>query len=160
MLTVLSFGWSLFVLLFRILPTPFPILWWLYQFHRLQLESPSLSCSIGYQFHSFHLPSFYAVINQDGKVCFVLTITKSGRLEEIKWSVCISKSQRILCISFSRTDAGLYLHHLFTWSNLNIFHSSQWINLPYPVVSTLKLSLHGYATFAYYVIGCFFSITT
>ena len=30
---------------------------------------------------------------------FLLTITRSGLLAEIKWSVCISKSQRIICAS-------------------------------------------------------------
>ena len=35
---------------------------------------------------------------------FLLTIARSGRLAEIGWSVCNSKSQRSLCISFSRTE--------------------------------------------------------
>ena len=50
---------------------------------------------------------------------FLLIITRSGHLAGIRWSVCISKSQRSLCFSFSRTDSGLYLYHLFVWSNLN-----------------------------------------
>ena len=45
-------------------------------------------------------------------------------------SVCISKSQRSLCVSFSRTDSGLCIYHLFVWSNLNFLHNSRWINLP------------------------------
>ena len=36
---------------------------------------------------------------------FLLTITRSGLLTGIRWSVCISKSQRILRISFSRMDS-------------------------------------------------------
>ena len=40
---------------------------------------------------------------------FLLIIIRSGRLAEIRWSVCISKSQRSLCISFSRTDSGLFI---------------------------------------------------
>ena len=37
---------------------------------------------------------------------FLLTITKSGLLTAIKWSICISQSLRILCLSLSRTDSG------------------------------------------------------
>ena len=44
---------------------------------------------------------------------FLLTITRSGRLAEIRWSVRISKSRRILCVSFSKTDSGLCIYHLF-----------------------------------------------
>ena len=53
---------------------------------------------------------------------FLLTVTS--------WSVCISKSQRILCISFSNTDSELCIYHLFIWSNLNFLHNSQWITMP------------------------------
>ena len=61
---------------------------------------------------------------------FLLIIIRSGCLVEIRWSVCISKSQRSLCVSFSRKDAGLCTNHLLVWSNLNFLHSSQWITLP------------------------------
>ena len=54
---------------------------------------------------------------------FLLTITKSGRLAESRWSICISKYQRGLCISFSRTDSRLCIYHLFIWSS-NFLHSS------------------------------------
>ena len=33
-------------------------------------------------------------------------------------------------MSFSRTDAGLCMYHLFVWSNSNLLHISQWITLP------------------------------
>ena len=46
---------------------------------------------------------------------FLLTITWSSNLAENKWSVCISKFKRILCVSFSRTDSGLCIYHLFVW---------------------------------------------
>ena len=39
----------------------------------------------------------------------------SGRLAEIR---CIWKSQRILCVSFSRMNSWLCIYHLFVWSNL------------------------------------------
>ena len=59
---------------------------------------------------------------------FFLIITRSG----IRWSVCISKSLRILCVSFSRRDSGLCKNHLFAWSsfNFNFLHNSQWITFP------------------------------
>ena len=79
------------------------------------------------------------MVCQDGKVhfsssslffFFFLTITRSGRLANIKWSVCISKFQRSLCLSFSNTDSGLCICYLFIQSNFNFLHSSQWITFP------------------------------
>ena len=61
---------------------------------------------------------------------FLLTITRSGRLVEMTWFVCISKSQRILCVSFSTTGSRLSIYLLFVWSNLNFLHNSQMITLP------------------------------
>ena len=43
---------------------------------------------------------------------------------------CILKSHRSLCKSFSQTDGGLCIYHLFVWSNWNFLHISQWITLP------------------------------
>ena len=60
---------------------------------------------------------------------FLLRITRSGRLAGIRWSVSILKSQRILSVSFSRTDSGLCIYHLFVWWNFNFLHSSQWITI-------------------------------
>ena len=98
-----------------------------YQVHQLQLVSPSFSCSIFFSillqslgtYLSFH---FLSVLPCDQPKCQslqfgrLLTMTSSGRLAEIKWSVSISKSQRILCVSFSKTDSW-FIHHLFEWSN-------------------------------------------
>ena len=53
------------------------------------------------------------------QVLFLLTITRSDHLADIKWFICISKSQTNLCVSFSLTDSKLYIYHLFVWSNLN-----------------------------------------
>ena len=50
---------------------------------------------------------------------FLLIVTRSGRLAEIRWSVCISKSQRSFCISFSKTNSGLCIYILFIWPNFN-----------------------------------------
>ena len=61
---------------------------------------------------------------------FLLIIIRSGLLAWIRWSVCMLKSHRSLCESFSRTGAGLYIYHLFVWSNWNFLHISLWITLP------------------------------
>ena len=85
------------------------------------------------------------MVSQDSKVhnsasSFLLLITtRFGCQAEIKQSVCISKSLRSLCISFSRTDSGLCIYHWFVWSNFNFLHNSQWINLAHPDVSSLIL---------------------
>ena len=60
---------------------------------------------------------------------FWLIIIRSGLLAEIRWFICMTKSYRSLCVSFSRTDAGLCIYHLFVWSNYNFLHISQWITL-------------------------------
>ena len=61
---------------------------------------------------------------------FLLIIIRSGLLDAIRWSVCMSKYHRSLCVLFSRTGAGLCIYHLFVWSNLNFLLISQSITLP------------------------------
>ena len=61
---------------------------------------------------------------------FWLIIIRSGLLAGISWSVCMLKSHRSLCVSFSRTGAGLCIYHLLVESNLNFVHISRWITLP------------------------------
>ena len=61
---------------------------------------------------------------------FLLIIIKFGLLAGIRWSVCMLKSHRSLCESFSKTGAGLCIYHLLVWSNLNFLHISQWITWP------------------------------
>ena len=64
-------------------------------------------------------------------VCFFLSIkTRSGLLAKIGWSIFIRKSQRILCVLFSRTVSGLCMYPLSVWSNFSFLHNSQWINIP------------------------------
>ena len=60
---------------------------------------------------------------------FLLIIIRSGLLGGIRWSVCMLKSYRRLCVSFSWTGAGLCIYHLLVWSHLNFLHISQWITL-------------------------------
>ena len=61
--------------------------------------------------------------------------TSSGRLVKIKWFVYMSKSQRSLCVSFSGTDVGLCIYHLFVWSNFNILHNCGSLYSPCRVLS-------------------------
>ena len=96
----------------------------------------SLARSV-YLFFLFTFFQFYSVVNRDSEVdnftnsfFFLLIIIRSGLLAEIRWSVCMSKSHRSLCVSFSRTSARLWIYHLLVWSNLNFLHISQWITLP------------------------------
>ena len=79
---------------------------------------------------------FLSVLHQDGKFLwitssfFLLFNTKPCLcLTGIKWSTCISKSQRILYVSLSGTDSGLWMYHLAVWSNFNFLHNSQGITL-------------------------------
>ena len=48
-------------------------------------------------------------------------------------SVCISKSQRILCISFSRADSGLYMYHSVEWVIFFLLQKFK-VRSPYPPV--------------------------
>ena len=61
---------------------------------------------------------------------FLLIIIRSGLLVEIRWAICMSKSHWSLCVSFSRTDAGLCIYHLFVLSISNFLNISQCITLP------------------------------
>ena len=58
------------------------------------------------------------------------------------------KSERNIRVSFSRTDSGLFIYHLFVWLNFNLWHNSQLITLPtqsclvlYPFCANLPYSL-------------------
>ena len=87
---------------------------------------------------SFFSLSFRCIVGSAGTakstilqiLFFLLIIMTSGLLAGIRWSVCMLKSHRSLCESFSRTGAGLCIYHLFVWSNWNFLHISQWITLP------------------------------
>ena len=79
-----------------------------------------------------------------------LSITIRGHhpdlLVGIRWSICISKPQRILCVSFSRTDSSLCVYHLVVWSNFN----SQC--LTFSIQSRLLLLLCEFAYYHYFKI--------
>ena len=71
---------------------------------------------------------------------FLLIIIKSGLLTGIRGWVCMSKSHRSLCVSFSWTGAGLCIYHLLAWSNWNFLHISQWI----PLLTQSCLALYSF----------------
>ena len=56
----------------------------------------------------------------------LLIIIRSDLLAGIRRSVCMLKSHRSLCVSFSRTGAGFCIYHLLVWSNFNFLHISQY----------------------------------
>ena len=68
---------------------------------------------------------------------FLVIIIRSGLLVGMRWFVCMLKSHRSLCVSFSRTGAGLCIYHLLIWSNINFLHISQWITLATQLCLTL-----------------------
>ena len=85
------------------------------------------SCKVDVLISLFTFFRFYSMVSRDSKVdnfadfvflLLLLIIIRSGLLAEIWWSVCMSKSHRSLCVSFSRTDAGLCIYHLLAWSKL------------------------------------------
>ena len=52
---------------------------------------------------------------QDSNFLSLLINTRFCHLVGIEWFVCVSKSQRILCVLFSRTDSSLCIYHLVVW---------------------------------------------
>ena len=68
----------------------------------------------------------YSGVHRDSKVAnfayflfLLLIIIRSVLLAGVMGSVCMLNSHRSLCVSFSRTGAGLCIYHLFVWSNWN-----------------------------------------
>ena len=140
---MLSFGWSPLVCQLPSPPVSFIIL-----LVTVPKAPMTIDIIVTFMFHSFsillqgrstypsfHIPSvlFYCWVRQENrqlcKFFFSIIIIRCGLLTEIRWSVCMSKSHWSLCVSFSWTDAGLWIYHLFVWLNLNSFNISQWITL-------------------------------
>ena len=68
---------------------------------------------------------------------FLFIITRSGLLTGIMWSICISKSLRMLCVSFFRIDSGLCIYHLVAWLNVNFL--CNFLSITFPTQSCLVL---------------------
>ena len=49
----------------------------------------------------------------------------------------VCQNPREVCVTFSRTDVGQCIYHLFVRSNRNFLYNSQWI--PFPTLSCLDL---------------------
>ena len=78
-------------------------------------------------------------------------ITMSVRLAEIRWSVCFSKPQRILSVTFSRMDIRVVRIPFVRMVKLNFLYNSQWITLP----TLSSLFLYFCANWLYSFIMCF-----
>ena len=73
---------------------------------------------------------FYSVVSRDSKVDNVASSLFFFFFFFWLGDPCVCQSPRGVCVSFSRTGAGLCKYHLFVWSNLNFLRISQWITLP------------------------------
>ena len=84
------------------------------------------SCSVLKQKFGTYLSfSFLSVLLTGRQISLLLlVIIWSGRLAEIRWSVCISISKRRFCILFSSRYSWLCIYHLFVWSIVKILHNS------------------------------------
>ena len=129
-----------------------------HSFFSYLLRSRYLSlCSLSFGFTQWSTGTVKSIIWQ---ILFsLLTITRFGRLAEIRWSICISKYLRSLFISFSWTYSVLCIYNVFAWPNLYFLHNSQ--SITNHTQSCLVLSyLCSLTAFVNYVIDHFISITT
>ena len=91
------------------------------------VRSASTTIGIGVSFIFYILAffHFHSEVHRNSKIhqitssFFLLISTRSGFLTRIEWSICISKFQRILFVSISMTNTGLYIYRLTVWSYLN-----------------------------------------
>ena len=110
----------------------------------------SARCWYLFFFFFFTSFQFYSAVSQDSKVhnsassLFLLIIIRPGLLADNWWSVCMSKSHRSFCVSFSCTDAGLCIYHLFVGLNFNFLHDSQWITFSTQSCLVSDNSLHSF----------------
>ena len=68
-------------------------------------------------FTFFQFYSVVGTVHNFANSLFLLIIIRFGLLAVIRFFFCMSKSHWSLCMSFSRTDAGLCIYHLFVWPN-------------------------------------------
>ena len=136
-LIVLWSGWSRFFLWSPVSPVSFSCLLdpfqCLQQIHR-HFYVPKLFCSLARTKHSsifslsLNFTLWFARIAKPFLFFFfffffLLLNTRTGLLSEIRWFVCVLKSEKILCISFSRTYSCIYIYHLVVRSNFDILHN-------------------------------------
>ena len=90
------------------IPAPLPRRWGPLWVHHIQLVSPSLSCYLAFfspLARSKYLSHFFSISGRLGQ-------KNQQVLAGIRWSVYISKSQRIFCVSHCRMDSDLWTYHL------------------------------------------------
>ena len=86
----------------------------------------------------------------------MLIIMRSSLLVGIRWSVCMLKSHRSLCESFSRTVAVLCIYHLFVWSNVHhIAPSLNFLTVFLLVIISLWEPLSNAVLFKWWFYKCF-----
>ena len=108
-----------------------------FMFHSF-FNSLAMSRYLSLFLHSFNFTLWSArtANPQFCKTFFLLIIKRSGRLAEILWSVCMLKSKRSLCVSFSRTDSGLCLYQ-FCMVKLQLLAQFPMEHFAHPVVPNL-----------------------
>ena len=140
----------------------------------------TIGITITFMFHSFFRsrnlslfsPSFSSTLSsaETAKssiwlvLFFFLTITRTGHLAEIRWSISISKFKRILCILFSKMESGLCIYHLFVWLDLNFLLTqlclllySLCTNLLHLLLCDWSFHLYHYIVYiCYFVAFCLF----
>ena len=106
-----------------------------------------------YLFYFFAFFNFYSVIRRNCKIYFVtssfffffffflLISTRTGLLVEIGCSVCIPKSQVILCISLSTTDSCLCIYQISSKVKFQFLARFLVDRLSHPDMSTLLFLL-------------------
>ena len=78
------------------------------------------SLARSWYFPSFSLSFNFTLISRNGKIHYSVVsiyfsfICRSGHLPKIRWSVCISKSQIIFCVSGWILSCAYYYYHYFT----------------------------------------------
>ena len=91
-------------------------------FFNSQTRSRSLSFfSLSFNFTKWSAGTAKFTIHQVSFLLLLLIMTRSGRLAEIRRSVCVSKPPRSLCVSFSWTDFVLSIYHLLLFYFSRVF---------------------------------------
>ena len=54
---------------------------------------------------------------------------------------CQNPIRVFFCVSFSKTDVGLCIHHLLVWANLNFLHNSQWISFIIIIIIIISIGI-------------------
>ena len=124
------------------------------------ISIPSISGSIAFSAHwqypsiclSFSFLIFTLSESKWITNSFFLVNTRPGHLTETEWSVCNSRSQIILCVSFSWTDSVLCIYHLVVRLNFNLLYNSLCITFPTKSSLSRIFLFCQSLTFAYYMI--------